>query len=56
MTAAETESGGMFARPRFIGSGIYRTSGYGAGQPLAIARVATVIDLCRALPPQVLAA
>ncbi len=35
--------------PRFIGSEIYRTSTYGAWHPLRIARVSTVIDLCRAL-------
>ena len=34
---------------RFIGSGIYRHSSYGAAHPLAIARVSTVIDLGRAL-------
>jgi acetoin utilization protein AcuC len=38
------------ARPaRFIGSDIYRTSSYGARHPLAIPRVSTCIDLCRAL-------
>jgi len=36
-------------RPRFIGSEIYRRSTYGARHPLAIPRVSTVIDLCRAL-------
>ncbi|MDX1575000.1 MAG: acetoin utilization protein AcuC [Kiloniellales bacterium] len=35
--------------PRFIGSEIYRRSRYGAGHPLAIPRVSTVIDLARAL-------
>lgn len=35
--------------PRFIGSEIYRQSTYGAGHPLAIPRVSTVIDLARAL-------
>ena len=34
---------------RFIGSEIYRTSSYGSGHPLAIPRVSTCIDLCRAL-------
>ncbi len=34
---------------RFIGSDIYRTSSYGARHPLAIPRVSTCIDLCRAL-------
>lgn len=33
----------------FIGSEIYRRSSYGAKHPLAIPRVSTVIDLCRAL-------
>lgn len=37
------------ARPRFIGSEIFRRSSYGARHPLAIPRVSTVIDLCRAL-------
>ncbi len=35
--------------PRFIGSEIYRASSYGARHPLAIPRVSTCIDLCRAL-------
>lgn len=35
-------------RPIFIGSEIYRNSTYGAQHPLAIPRVSTVIDLCRA--------
>ncbi|MFB9149953.1 acetoin utilization protein AcuC [Roseovarius ramblicola] len=35
--------------PRFIGSDIYRGSSYGAGHPLSIPRVPTVIDLCRAM-------
>ena len=34
---------------RFIGSEIYRRSCYGQRHPLAIPRVSTVIDLCRAL-------
>lgn len=34
---------------RFIGSEIYRTSSYGGRHPLAIPRVSTCIDLCRAL-------
>ena len=33
----------------FIGSEIYRRSRYGSNQPLAIPRVSTCIDLCRAL-------
>ncbi len=36
-------------RPRLIGSEIYRFSRYGGTHPLAIPRVSTVIDLCRAL-------
>jgi len=39
----------MAARPLFIGSDIYRQSSYGRRHPLAIPRVSTVIDLCRAL-------
>lgn len=35
--------------PVFIGSEIYRGSSYGAAHPLAIPRVSTVTDLCRAL-------
>ncbi|CUJ94791.1 Acetoin utilization protein AcuC [Ruegeria denitrificans] len=34
--------------PLFIGSEIYRSSTYGSKHPLAIPRVSTVIDLCRA--------
>ncbi len=36
-------------RPLFIGSEIYRGSSYGSRHPLAIPRVSSVIDLCRAL-------
>jgi acetoin utilization protein AcuC len=36
-------------QPRFIGSEIYRRSTYGGRHPLAIPRVSTCIDLCRAL-------
>ncbi len=36
-------------RPLFIGSEIYRSSSYGTRHPLAIPRVSTCIDLCRAL-------
>ncbi len=36
-------------RPYFIGSEIYRASSYGRRHPLAIPRVSTCIDLCRAL-------
>ena len=39
----------MLIRPVFIGSEIYRGSTYGASHPLAVPRVSTVIDLCRAL-------
>jgi acetoin utilization protein AcuC len=42
--------------PLFIGSDIYRASTYGASHPLAVPRVSTAIDLCRALgwlPPEV---
>ena len=35
--------------PRFIGTEIYRRSSYGGRHPLAIPRVSTCIDLCRAL-------
>lgn len=35
--------------PRFIGSEIYRGSTYGAGHPLRVPRVSTVMDLCRVL-------
>jgi acetoin utilization protein AcuC len=36
-------------RPLFIGSEIYRNSTYGRNHPLAVPRVSTTIDLCRAL-------
>ncbi|MGD1879126.1 MAG: acetoin utilization protein AcuC [Kiloniellaceae bacterium] len=36
-------------RTRFIGSEIYRRSTYGGRHPLAIPRVSTCMDLCRAL-------
>ncbi len=36
-------------RPQFIGSEIYRGSTYGASHPLAVPRVSTVTDLCRAM-------
>lgn len=36
-------------RPLFLGSSIYRGSSYGSWHPLRIARVSTVMDLCRAL-------
>jgi acetoin utilization protein AcuC len=35
--------------PCFLGSEIYRGSSYGVGHPLRVARVSTVMDLCRAL-------
>ncbi len=37
------------SRPFYIGSEIYRYSTYGASHPLAVPRVSTVTDLCRAL-------
>ncbi len=41
---------GTFAtRPLFVGSEIYRFSTYGPAHPLAVPRVSTCIDLCRAL-------
>ena len=36
-------------RPLFIGSEIYRGSTYGPSHPLAVPRVSTVTDLCRAM-------
>ncbi len=36
-------------RPIYIGSEVYRHSTYGASHPLAVPRVSTVTDLCRAL-------
>ena len=39
----------MAANPLLIGSDIYRRSTYGGTHPLAIPRVSTAIDLCRAL-------
>ncbi len=36
-------------RPLFVGSEIYRFSTYGPTHPLAVPRVSTCIDLCRAL-------
>jgi acetoin utilization protein AcuC len=49
---AATRSGldqAAMAPARFIGSEIYRHSRYGGKHPLAIPRVALVMDLCRAL-------
>ena len=40
---------GAREKPQFIGSEICRSSTYGSGHPLAIPRVSTCIDLCRAL-------
>jgi acetoin utilization protein AcuC len=39
----------MLTRPVYIGSEIYRGSTYGASHPLAIPRVSTCTDLCRAM-------
>lgn len=39
----------MLARPLYIGSEIYRNSSYGPKHPLAVPRVSTCTDLCRAL-------
>jgi acetoin utilization protein AcuC len=39
----------MTSRPLLIGSEIYRRSSYGRNHPLAIPRVSSTIDLCRAL-------
>lgn len=39
----------ILARPIYIGSEIYRNSTYGPSHPLAVPRVPTVTDLCRAL-------
>lgn len=43
MTAAD------FVGPLFIGSEIYRGSTYGAGHPLRVPRVSTVMDVCASL-------
>ncbi len=40
---------GKTAGPLFFGSEIYRGSSYGAGHPLRIPRVPTVMDLCRTM-------
>ncbi len=39
----------MIPRPLYIGSEIYRNSSYGPKHPLAVPRVSTCTDLCRAL-------
>lgn len=39
----------MARRPLFLGSDVYRGSSYGPKHPLAIPRVSTTIDLCRAM-------
>ncbi len=50
MTAApQPTHDGSTVTPLFIGSEIYRGSSYGAGHPLRIPRVSTVMDLARAL-------
>lgn len=40
---------GAMQQPLFIGAAIYRGSTYGRQHPLAIPRVSTVMDLCRAM-------
>ena len=40
--------------PQLVSSEIYRATGYGSNHPLAIARIATVLDLCEGFPPSVL--
>ncbi|MBJ6370537.1 acetoin utilization protein AcuC [Sedimentitalea arenosa] len=47
--ATSTEIGVSPTAPVFIGSNVYRGSSYGGSHPLAIPRVPTVTDLCRAL-------
>lgn len=42
-------SDGFGARPLFVGSELYRRAAYGKNHPLAIPRIATVMDLCRHL-------
>lgn len=49
MQSGQRQTAGGAAAPRFIASGIYRGSTYGHAHPLRIARVSTVIDLCRAM-------
>ena len=39
----------MLPRPLYIGSEVYRHSTYGPGHPLAVPRVSTCTDLCRAM-------
>ena len=41
--------GGKMRAPVFVGHEIYRQAAYGSHHPLAIPRVAPVMDLCRAL-------
>jgi acetoin utilization protein AcuC len=43
------KSGGKMRAPVFVGHEIYRQAAYGSHHPLAIPRVAPVMDLCRAL-------
>ncbi len=47
--AVQAATGLKPAGPLFIGSDIYRGSSYGAGHPLRVPRVSTVMDLSRAL-------
>ena len=47
--AAGAASANALAVPLFIGSEIYRFSGYGPAHPLRVPRVSTVIDLARAM-------
>jgi acetoin utilization protein AcuC len=39
----------LLPRPLYIGSEVYRHSTYGPGHPLAVPRVSTCTDLCRAM-------
>ena len=47
--ATRDVAAGRWHRAAFVGHDIYRQAAYGRLHPLAIARVETVIDLCRAL-------
>ena len=44
-----SQTGPRLARPLYVGSEIYRRSSYGASHPLAVPRVSTCTDLCRAM-------
>jgi acetoin utilization protein AcuC len=46
-TGKDPGQANMSAKPVFIGSELYRRPAYGMNHPLAIPRVATVMDLCR---------